>query len=91
MTKSEFVVTLAVASDLTKQEVERVIAAAANTLTDVMRSGDSVNIPGLGIFTSKERPAHTGRNPATGESVEIPAKRVAIFKPSKLLKETLNG
>ena len=45
MTKSEFVVTLAVASDLTKQEVERVIAAAANTLTDVMRSGDSVNIP----------------------------------------------
>lgn len=91
MTKSEFVVTLAVASDLTKQEVERVIAAAANTLTDVMRSGDSVNIPGLGIFTSKERPAHTGRNPATGEAVEIPAKRVAIFKPSKILKETLNG
>lgn len=91
MTKSEFVVTLAVASDLTKQEVERVIAAAANTLTDVMRSGDSVNIPGLGIFTSKDRPAHTGRNPATGEAVEIPAKRVAIFKPSKILKETLNG
>lgn len=91
MTKSEFVVTLAVASDLTKQEVERVIAAAANTLTDVMRSGDSVNIPGLGIFTSKERPAHTGRNPATGEAVEIPAKRVAIFKPSKLLKDTVKG
>lgn len=91
MTKSEFVVTLAVASDLTKQEVERVIAAAANTLTDVMRSGDSVNIPGFGIFTSKERPAHMGRNPATGESVEIPAKRVAIFKPSKLLKDAVKG
>ena len=91
MTKSEFVVTLAVASDLTKQEVERVIAAAANTLTDVMRSGDSVNIPGFGIFTSKERPAHMGRNPATGESVEIPAKRVAIFKPAKLLKDILKG
>ena len=91
MTKSEFVVTLAVASDLTKQEVERVIAAAANTLTDVMRSGDSVNIPGLGIFTSKERKAHTGRNPATGETVEIPAKRVAIFKPSKLLKDAVKG
>lgn len=91
MTKSEFVVTLAVASDLTKQEVERVIAAAANTLTDVMRSGDSVNIPGLGIFTSKERPSHTGRNPATGEAVEIPAKRVAIFKPSKLLKDAVKG
>lgn len=91
MTKSEFVVTLAVASDLTKQEVERVIAAAANTLTDVMRTGDSVNIPGLGIFTSKERSAHTGRNPATGEAVEIPAKRVAIFKPSKLLKDAVKG
>lgn len=91
MTKSEFIVTLAVESDLTKQEVERVIAAAANTLTDVMRSGDSVNIPGLGIFTSKEREAHTGRNPATGETVEIPAKRVAIFKPSKLLKDAVKG
>ena len=91
MTKSEFVVTLAVASDLTKQEVERVIAAAANILTGIMRSGDSVNIPGLGIFTSKVREAHEGRNPATGESVTIPAKRVAIFKPSKSLKETLNG
>ena len=91
MTKSEFISTLAAATDMKKSDVERVIAAAANTLTDVMRTGDSVNIPGLGIFTSKERPAHTGRNPATGETVEIPAKRVAIFKPSKLLKDAVKG
>ena len=91
MTKSEFVVTLAVASDLTKQEVERVIAAAANTLTGIMRSGDSVNISGFGIFTSKVRDAHPGKNPATGEVITVPAKRVAIFKPAKQLKDAVNS
>lgn len=91
MTKTMFMNTVADKAGMTRDEVERVIAAAANTLTDVMRNGDSVNIPGLGIFTSKEREAHTGRNPSTGESVEIPAKRVAIFKPSKLLKDAVKG
>ena len=52
MTKSEFISTLAAATDMKKSDVERVIAAAANTLTGVMRSGDSVNISGFGIFTS---------------------------------------
>lgn len=91
MTKTMLMNTVADRTDMTRCEVERVIAATAEVLTEAMLSGDSVNIPGFGIFTSKERPAHTGRNPATGESVEIPAKRVAIFKPSKLLKDILKG
>lgn len=91
MTKSEFVATLAAATDMKKADVERVIAAAANTLTGVMRSGDSVNISGFGIFTSKVRDAHPGKNPSTGETITIPAKRVAIFKPAKQLKEAVNS
>lgn len=66
-------------------------AAAANTLTGVMRSGDSVNISGFGIFTSKVRDAHPGKNPATGEVITVPAKRVAIFKPAKQLKDAVNS
>lgn len=90
MTKSEFISTLAAATDMKKSDVERVIAAAANTLTGVMRSGDSVNISGFGI-TSKVRDAHPGKNPATGEVITVPAKRVAIFKPAKQLKDAVNS
>lgn len=91
MTKSEFISTLAAATDMKKSDVERVIAAAANTLTGVMRSSDCVNISGFGIFTSKVRDAHPGKNPATGEAITVPAKRVAIFKPAKQLKDAVNS
>jgi DNA-binding protein HU-beta len=90
MTKSEFIYAVAAGASVSKVEADRVIAAAANTLTGVMRSGDSVNLPGLGIFTSKLRAAHPGKNPATGETITIPAKRVAVFKPAKQLKDALN-
>lgn len=90
MTKSEFIFAVAAATDMKKADVDRVISAAANILTGAMRSGDSVNIPSLGIFTSKMRDAHPGKNPATGEAITIPAKRVAVFKPAKQLKDALN-
>lgn len=91
MTKKEFVSKLAEATDMKKADVDRVIAAAADTLTEAMHSGDSVSIPGFGIFTSKVREAHPGKNPSTGETITIPAKRVAIFKPAKQLKDTVNS
>lgn len=90
MTKSEFIFAVAAGASVSKAEAERVIAAAANTVTSAMRSGDSVNLTGLGIFTSKIRDAHPGKNPATGEAITIPAKRVAVFKPAKQLKDALN-
>lgn len=90
MTKSDFIAAVAAGANVPKAEADRVIAAAANILTGAMRSGDSVNIPGLGIFTSKMRDAHPGKNPATGETITIPAKRVAVFKPAKQLKDALN-
>lgn len=90
MTKSEFIFAVAAGASVSKAEADRVIAAAANTITSAMRSGDSVNLAGLGIFTSKIRDAHPGKNPATGEAITVPAKRVAIFKPAKQLKDALN-
>lgn len=83
--------TVADRTDMTRCEVERVVAATAEVLIEAMLSGDSANIPGFGIFTSKVRDAHPGKNPATGEVITVPAKRVAIFKPSRLLKDILKG
>lgn len=90
MTKSEFIAAVAACANVSKAEADRVIAAAANTLTGAMCSGDNVSIPGFGIFTSRMRDAHPGKNPATGETITIPAKRVAVFKPAKQLKDALN-
>lgn len=90
MTKNEFVSRVAESSGLKKHDVTCVLDTATNTLTEIMRTGDSVNLSGFGIFTSKVRDAHQGRNPATGETVTIPAKRVAIFKPAKVLKDAVN-
>lgn len=91
MTKKELVSKLAEATGMKKADIDRVIAAAADALTEAMHSGDSVSIPGFGIFTSKVREAHPGKNPSTGETITIPAKRVAIFKPAKQLKDTVNS
>lgn len=91
MTKTMLMNTVADRTDMTRNEVERVIAATAEVLIEAMLSGDSANIPGFGIFTSKVRDAHPGKNPATGEAITVPAKRVAIFKPAKLLKDILKG
>lgn len=90
MTKSEFVSRVAESTGLKKHDVTCVLDTAASTLTEIMRTGDSVNLSGFGIFTSKVRDSHQGRNPATGETVTIPAKRVAIFKPAKQLKDAVN-
>lgn len=91
MTKSEFIFAVAAGASVSKAEADCVISAAANTITSAMRSGDSVNISGFGIFTSKVRDAHPGKNPSTGETITIPAKRVAIFKPAKQLKDAVNS
>lgn len=90
MTKKEFIDRVATVSCQTRTNVMAVTDAVFTVIADQVCNDDTVNIPGFGIFAAKERPAHTGRNPATGETVEIPAKRVVVFKPSKALKDLLN-
>lgn len=73
-----------------KKEVGQILDAIAATIQDGLDDHGEVTIPGLGKFVAKERPARTGRNPKTGDPVEIPASVAVTFKPAKALKDYLN-
>lgn len=76
---------------LTKKQAAEVFDAIFETITDYLKDGERVALPGFGSFSVAERAARTGRNPATGEEITIAASRNAKFKAGKELKETLNG
>lgn len=89
MNQSELVLKTAQASGLTKKDVERVLKAACDTITDVLKEGGDATLPNLGKLSVTQRKARTGRNPRTGEAVEIPAKRVPAFAAAKALKDAV--
>jgi DNA-binding protein HU-beta len=71
----------------TKADAERAVDAMIESITDGLKKGDEVSIAGLGIFSTKMRPARQGRNPRTGETIKIAAMRVPKFRPAKALKD----
>lgn len=73
----------------TRADAERAIETAITCIVDTLKSGNEVSIAGLGIFSAKMRNARTGRNPRTGESIEIPAMRVPKFRAAKALKDAV--
>lgn len=73
----------------TKAEAERVVDGIIDAVTDALKKGDEVSIAGLGIFSTKMRPARTGRNPRTGETIKVPAMRVPKFRAAKALKDAV--
>ena len=73
----------------TKADAERTVETVVDSIVSGLKKGDEVSIAGLGIFTAKMRPARTGRNPRTGESIQIPAMRVPKFRASKALKDAV--
>lgn len=73
----------------TKADAERAVEAIIDGIVDGLKSGDEVSIAGLGIFEAKMRAARTGRNPRTGESIQIPAMRVPKFRAAKALKDAV--
>ncbi len=73
----------------TKADAERAVETIVSSITDALKSGEEVSIAGLGIFSAKMRPARTGRNPRTGETIQVPAMRVPKFRPAKALKEAV--
>jgi len=89
MNKSELVEALANGSGITKAAASRVLEAFVNTVTDALKSGDQVVLPGFGSFSTGNRSARTGRNPQTGATIHIKASRVAKFKAGKTLKEAV--
>jgi len=73
----------------TKTQSEQVVETIIDTIVDSLKKGDEVSIAGLGIFSTKMRPARMGRNPRTGESIQVPAMRVPKFRPAKALKDAV--
>ena len=74
-----------------KADVSATLKALAVTLRDILKEGESINLPGIGTFKVVERAARTGRNPRTGEQISIPARRQVKFAVSKSLSEALKG
>ena len=89
MTKPQLIESVSAATGQTKAEIERTLEAILDRASNALASGDRVELRGFGIFEAKETKARTGRNPATGASIDIPASRRATFRPSKELKERL--
>ncbi len=89
MNKTELIAAAAERSGLTKKDAEKALNAAIDAITAALVAGDKVQLSGFGIFEVKEREARMGRNPHTGEAMEIAASRVPGFKASKTLKDAL--
>lgn len=90
MNKAELVKHLAESADVTKAQAESVLTALVLTVKDAVRAGSEITITELGKFSATERAARTGRNPKTGEDIEIPAKRAPKFSPAKSFKDLVN-
>jgi len=91
MTKSELIQRLAEANPhLYLRDVERIVTTIFDEITDALAQGDRVELRGFGAFSVKERGSRTGRNPRTGEAVDVPAKYIPYFKTGKQLREKLN-
>ena len=92
MIRSELIQTIADDNPhLIQRDVERIVNAIFEEITNAMARGERVELRGFGAFSVKQRDARVGRNPRTGEAVDVDAKRVPFFKTGKLLRDRLNG
>lgn len=91
MTKSELIAKLAAQnSDLYHRDVERLVNTVLDTIIEALEDGNRVELRGFGAFSVREHGARTGRNPRTGEAVDVAAKKVPFFKMGKAMQERLN-
>ena len=88
MTKQDLVDKVA-EMGMTKKQATIAVNAVFDTIKDSLVAGDKVSLVGFGNFSVKERAAREGRNPRTGEPLEIPAKKMPVFKPGKALKDSV--
>ena len=87
MTKAELVEEVARAAELNKRDAEVIVETVFDSIIGALHGGEKVELRGFGSFRTRERGPRRGRNPKTGEPVDVPAKRVPYFKPGKELKE----
>lgn len=90
LTKADLVEEVARVTQLTKKQAEAIVNLVFQTIVESLRSGRKIELRGFGSFRIRNRGARLGRNPKTGERVEVPPKRIPYFKPGKELKEQLN-
>jgi len=88
--KSELIDAIAASADIPKAAAGRALDAMIESIGGALKDGDQVALVGFGTFQVKERAARTGRNPQTGEPIEIKAAKVPSFKPGKALKDAVN-
>ena len=90
MNKNELIASISSATGLTKTDSAKALDAFITAVTKSLKAGEEVRLVGFGTFGVSERAATTGRNPRTGDTINIPARKVAKFKPGKALQGTVN-
>ncbi len=90
MNKNDLASAMAEDTGITKSSANKALDAMTNAIKSALRAGDKVSIPGFGTFQAKHRSARMGRNPATGESIQIAASNSPSFKAGKAFKDALN-
>jgi integration host factor subunit beta len=91
MTKADLVEEVVRVTELPRKESETIVETIFESIIQALQSGDKIEIRGFGSFRTRQRRGRTGRNPKTGAKVEVPPKRIPFFKPSKELKDFVNG
>ena len=90
MNKSELIARIAEKSGLNQKDAGKALDGLTQAISDALANGEDVTLVGFGTFKVTERKAKKGRNPATGEAIQIPAKKAPIFKAGKALKDAVN-
>lgn len=90
MNKSELIDAIAAQADISKASAGRALDAAVEAVTNELKQGGQVSLVGFGTFSVKDRAARTGRNPQTGETIQIKAAKIPSFKAGKALKDACN-
>lgn len=90
MNKSEFIDAVAQNADIPKSTAEKAVNSVVDVIGNALKRGDQVSLVGFGTFLTRQREARQGRNPRTGETINIRASRVPSFKAGKALKDTVN-
>ncbi|HET9743885.1 MAG TPA: HU family DNA-binding protein [Terriglobales bacterium] len=90
MTKADLIEEVAKITDVTRRDSEIIVETIFDSIVHSLRAGDKIEIRGFGSFRTRQRNSRVGRNPKTGDRVDVPAKKIPFFKPSKELKDLVN-
>ena len=91
MTKADLIEEVSRVVEMTRKESEVIVETIFDSIVKSLRGGDKIEIRGFGSFRTRQRQARVGRNPKSGDRVDVPAKRIPFFKPSKELRDLVNG